>query len=55
MCAPFIGPVSIRSWLASGQIEQVKCGGENYDGSRSCDFAWVKALRQECVDYMEGR
>lgn len=29
MCAPFIGPVSLRP----------------------CDFAWVKALRQECVDY----
>ncbi|MCI8438833.1 MAG: DUF5131 family protein [Oscillospiraceae bacterium] len=51
MCAPFIGPVSLRPWLASGQIERVKCGGENYDGSRPCDFAWVKALRQECVDY----
>ncbi len=51
MCAPFIGPVSLQPWLASGQIERVKCGGENYDGSRPCDFAWVKVLRQECVDY----
>lgn len=51
MCAPFIGPVSIRSYLASGQIEQVKCGGENYDGSRPCNFDWVKSLRQECLDY----
>lgn len=51
MCAPFIGPVSIRSYLVSGQIEQVKCGGENYDGSRPCNFDWVKSLRQECMDY----
>ena len=48
---PLISPVSLRPWLASGQIERVKCGGENYDGSRPCGFAWVKALRQECVDY----
>jgi len=49
MCAPFIGPVSIRKYLPAGQIEQVICGGENYDGTRPCDFAWVKALRDECA------
>ncbi|MBD5094740.1 MAG: DUF5131 family protein [Subdoligranulum sp.] len=51
MCAPFIGPVRIGQYLESGQIEQVICGGENYDGSRPCDFDWVKALRAECVRY----
>ena len=50
MCAPFIGPVSIRQHLTAGQIEQVICGGENYDGARPCNFDWVKSLRQECVD-----
>ena len=50
MCAPFIGPVSIRQYLPAGQIEQVICGGENYDGARPCNFDWVKSLRQECVD-----
>ncbi|MDE7230544.1 MAG: phage Gp37/Gp68 family protein [Oscillospiraceae bacterium] len=49
MCAPFIGAVKIGKYLDSGQIEQVICGGENYDGSRPCDFEWVKALREECV------
>lgn len=49
MCAPFIGAVSIGKYLDSGQIEQVVCGGENYDGSRPCDFDWVKSLRNECV------
>lgn len=48
-CAPFIGPVSMERYLASGQIEQVICGGENYDGARPCDFDWVKALRAECA------
>lgn len=49
MCAPFIGKVSVGKYLDSGQIEQVVCGGENYDGSRPCDFDWVKSLQSECV------
>jgi len=51
MCAPFIGPVSSRAYLESIQIEQVLCGGENYDGARPCHYEWVKSLRQECVDF----
>lgn len=50
MCAPFIGRVSIRKYLETGQIEQVLCDGENYDGARPCDFEWVKLLRSECED-----
>jgi hypothetical protein len=49
MCAPFIGPVSIANYLHFGQIKQVICGGENYDGARSCNFDWVKALQAECI------
>lgn len=48
-CAPLIGPVSLAKYLDSGQIEEVACGGENYGGTRPCDFEWVKALREECV------
>ena len=48
-CAPLLGPIRIGSYLDSGQIEQVACGGENYGGTRCCDFSWVKALREECV------
>ena len=51
MCAPFIGPISIEKYLVDGFIEQVICGGENYDGARVCDFAWVKSLRNECVSH----
>ena len=51
MCAPFIGPVSIREYLPCGQIEQVLCDGENYGGARPCHYEWVKALREECVEY----
>jgi protein gp37 len=49
MCAPFIGAVSLAPYLATGLVEQVICGGENYDGARPCHFDWVKALRAECV------
>lgn len=49
MCAPFIGKVTVEKYLDSGQIEQVVCGDENYDGSRPCDFDWVKSLQSECV------
>jgi len=48
-CAPLLGPVNIGRYLDSGQIEQVACGGENYGGTRPCDYDWVKALREECV------
>lgn len=51
MCAPFIGELTIEKYLADGQIEQVVCGGENYDGARPCSFDWVKKLRQECEKY----
>ena len=49
MTAPFIGPITLKKWLASGQIEQVIAGGENYDGSRVLKYEWVKALYEECV------
>ena len=48
-CAPLLGPISIGHYLDSGQIEQVACGGENYGGSRRCDFEWVRLLREECA------
>jgi protein gp37 len=48
-CAPLLGPIRIGPYLDSEQIEQVACGGENYGGTRCCDFAWVQALRAECA------
>ena len=51
MCAPFIGEVSLRQYLSSGQIEQVLCDGENYAGARPCHYEWVKRLRDECEQY----
>lgn len=51
MVAPFIGKVDIERYLAMGQIEQVICGGENYDGARPCNFDWVKSLNSQCVKH----
>ena len=48
MCAPLIGSVSLEAYLEKGCIEQVICGGENYDGARPCHFEWVQQLRREC-------
>lgn len=49
MAAPFIGAVSLKDYLSSGQIEQVIAGGENYDGSRPLKYEWVWQLYQECA------
>ncbi len=51
MCAPFIGKISIKQYLSTGQLEQVLCDGENYSGSRPCHYEWVKQLREECEEY----
>lgn len=51
MCAPFIGEVDLSRWLPSGQIEQIICGGENYDGARPCHFDWVKSLYRQAVEW----
>ena len=48
MCAPFIGPVTMREYLATGQIEQVLCDGENYSGARPCHYNdYMMAKRQK--------
>lgn len=48
MCAPFIGEADIENYLATGQIEQVICGGENYSGCRPCRWEWVVSLSEQC-------
>ncbi len=47
-CAPLLEEIHLEPYLQSGQIEQVGCGGENYDGARICNFAWVQKLRRAC-------
>ena len=51
MAAPLIGPVDASKYLVSGQIDEVTCGGENYDGARPCRYEWVKSLSDQCRKY----
>lgn len=51
MIAPMLGPIKIEKYLATGQIEQVICGGENYEGCRPCNYDWVKDLSEQCKKY----
>lgn len=48
---PMLEQIDIRSYLASGQIEQVICGGESGEDARVCDFAWVLETMNQCVEY----
>lgn len=48
MAAPLLGPIDATPWLATGLVEQVLCGGENYDGARPCRHEWVKSLFDQC-------
>lgn len=49
MLAPLIGPIDLEKYL-DGRIEEVTCGGENYGGTRACDFDWIKSLHNQCVN-----
>lgn len=51
MIAPILGEVTIEKYLKEGFIEQVICGGENYGGSRDCNFDWIKTISNECKKY----
>lgn len=48
MVAPMIGEITLDKYLATGQIELVMCGGENYGGCRPCHYEWVERLSKEC-------
>ena len=48
MAAPLIGAIDMSAYLASGQIEEGLCGGENYDGARPCHYEWVESLSGQC-------
>ena len=48
---PFIGEVDIAPYLATGKIETVLAGGENYLGSRPLHYEWVKKVHDACAEY----
>ena len=48
---PMLEAVDIRRYLATGQIEQVTCGGESGPGARLCDYEWILNTRKQCVEF----
>ena len=48
---PFIGEIDIEEYLATGQIETVLAGGENYLGSRPLHYECVKKVHDACAKY----
>lgn len=48
---PFIGEVDIDRYLASGKVEVVLAGGENYQGSRPLRREWVKKVHDQCESH----
>ena len=48
---PFIDEIDLDKYLATGQIETVLAGGENYQGSRPLHYDWVKKVHDQCKKY----
>ena len=49
MCAPMLEQITLDKYLRTGQIRKVLVDGENYDGNRPLDYAWVESLYRECL------
>ena len=48
---PFIGEIDLDRYLATGKIETVLAGGENYLGSRPLHYEWIKKIHDQCEKY----
>lgn len=48
---PFIDEIELGKYLATGQIEVVLAGGENYLGSRPLHYEWVQKVYDACVEH----
>lgn len=49
--SPILEYVELGRYLESGLIEQVSVGGESYENARTCDFDWVRRIRETCLKY----
>lgn len=49
ICEPLLEHIDLSSWLTS-EIEQVVVGGESGNEARICNFDWVYAIRNQCVE-----
>jgi len=48
-CGPLLGSIDLAPYLLGG-IEHVTVGGETSREARECDYAWVLAIREQCVN-----
>lgn len=51
---PMLGPIQIESYLASGKISQVVCGGESGPDARPCHYDWILSTREQCIRHNVG-
>ena len=48
---PMISEIDLDKYLATGQIETVLLGGENYEGDRPLHYEWVEKIYKQCLKY----
>jgi len=48
MAEPLLENLEISEFLKTGQIQEVLCGGENYQNARPLNQAWVANLSKQC-------
>lgn len=48
---PMLESIEIEAYLATGQIEQVVCGGESGSHARPCDYDWILHTREQCMKH----
>ena len=47
---PMLEKIDISSYLSSGQISRVVCGGESGSDARICDYEWILDTRRQCIE-----
>lgn len=49
VCEPLLEAIDLTPYL-SADVEEVTVGGESGEQARLCNFEWVRAIRQQCID-----
>lgn len=47
-CEPLLGPLNLSPYLGP-KIAEVSVGGESGPRARPCDYAWILAIREQCM------
>ena len=50
VCEPLLSAIDLTPYLDRRKIEAVSVGGESGENARICDFEWVRAIREACVE-----